>query len=337
MEKKVSIITPCYNGEKFLARYLNSILAQSYKNLELILVNDGSTDGTEEVIKFYEKKFIKNNIAFVYINKKNEGPASALNEGLKHFSGEFLIWPDSDDFLTKDSIEKRVSFLEKNPQYDMVRSDAYIVDEKNINIPVGFVSDKFPSRFKEKIFEDLFNEKTFVCPGCYMIRTEKFLAINPKREIYVYPGIGQNWQLLMPMSYAYKCGFIDEPLYNYVVRSDSHCHGDENIDLETYLNKFALHEKVLRSVIESIPVDINLYNNLITEKYVRRRLEFALRYKDKNLLKKEYKNLKNSGTSNVYDKINLIRGNFYFFDLAYRVLRKLKRFFSLNLQRGVLR
>ena len=341
MEKKVSIITPCYNGEKFLVRYLNSILSQSYKNIELILVNDGSTDGTEKIIKDFESKLKKNNMSLIYIKKSNAGPSSALNAGLKCFSGEYLIWPDSDDFLSSTSIEKRVEFLEKYPQYDLVRSDAYIFNEEDLSKPIGFASNKASSRFNENIFEDLFNENTFVCPGCYMIRTSKFLDINPKREIYVYPGAGQNWQMLMPMTYKYKCGYIDEPLYNYVVRKDSHCHCDENVDLQTYINKFKMHEAVLRNIIDGMPVNKALYNNLITEKYIRRRLELALRYKDKALLKKQYRLLKNLGTANIYDDITLVRGSFYLFDFIYKGLRKIKSYFNVNfdknLERGQVR
>lgn len=323
MEKKVSIITPCLNGEKFVKRYLDSILNQTYKNIELIFINDGSTDKTEEIVKSYISKFEKNGMKLVYIYQRNAGQAAALNKGLKLFSGEYLTWPDSDDFLAYDSIEKKVSFLEKNKQYGLVRTDAYILNEKRIEKKVEFASGKRPNRFKENIFEDIITENSYVYDGCYMIRTAAFLEVNPRREIYD-SRVGQNWQMLLPIAYKYKCGYIDEPLYSYVIRSDSHFQSDENINLETYLKKYNKHEDILRNVINSMEVDKTFYNDLITEKYTRRKLGLAVRYKDKKLLVQQYNLLKNTRRLNMRDRIMFIRGGCYPIDLAYKLLKKIK-------------
>ena len=111
MQKKVSIITPCYNGEMYVERMLNSVLEQDYNNIEFILINDGSTDKTEAIVKKYETKFKKKGIDFIYIYQSNSGQAAALNKGLAIFKGDYLTWPDSDDMLSKDSISKKVEFL----------------------------------------------------------------------------------------------------------------------------------------------------------------------------------------------------------------------------------
>lgn len=101
----VSIITPCYNGEKFVSRFLDSVLDQSYTNIELIVINDGSTDQTEQILKSYEIKFKEKGIKFIHLFQSNGGQSSAINKGLEIFSGEYLTWPDSDDILTPDAIE----------------------------------------------------------------------------------------------------------------------------------------------------------------------------------------------------------------------------------------
>lgn len=101
---------------------------QTYKNIELIFVNDGSTDKTEEIVLGYLPAFRQEGMKLIYKRQANAGQAAALNEGLKWFSGEFLTWPDSDDYLDPLSIEKRVDFLEYNPDYGLVRSNAYYVD-----------------------------------------------------------------------------------------------------------------------------------------------------------------------------------------------------------------
>lgn len=324
MLQKVSIITPCLNGENFLRRYLDSVLDQTYKNIELIFINDGSTDKTEEIVKSYICKFEQNGMDLIYVYQANAGQAGALNVGLKLFTGEYLTWPDSDDFLSSDSIDKKVKFLEKNSKYGLVRTDAYIFNEEDMKRPIGFISGKNTNRFKGNLFEDLIKEDTYVCCGCYMLRASSLLDVNPNLEIYDSRA-GQNWQMLLPITYKYKCGYIDEPLYNYVVRCDSHSHSDENISLETQIIKYCNHDNILRNVIDSMEVDKQFYNNLITEKYARRKLNLAIAYKNKILLVEQYDVLKKIGTSTIHDKITYVRGLYYVFNLTYKITTGLIR------------
>lgn len=86
----VSIITPCYNGEKYLAKFLDSILAQTYNNLEFIFINDGSVDNTEAIFDSYKNKFEKRQIKYRYIKQVNQGQAAAVNAGLKIASGKYI-------------------------------------------------------------------------------------------------------------------------------------------------------------------------------------------------------------------------------------------------------
>ena len=99
MKKLVSIITPCYNGEKYVDRFLTSVLNQTYNNIELIFVDDGSTDKTKDVVLSFKEQFEKRGYDLIYIYQKNAGQAAAINQGLKVFKGEFLMWIDSDDLM----------------------------------------------------------------------------------------------------------------------------------------------------------------------------------------------------------------------------------------------
>lgn len=102
MNPKVSIITPCYNGEHKISKFLDSLLNQTYNNIELIVVNDGSLDKTEEVINSYKEKLISKGMDFIYLYQSNQGQAAAINNALKYFTGKYLMWPDSDDvFMQK--------------------------------------------------------------------------------------------------------------------------------------------------------------------------------------------------------------------------------------------
>ena len=272
MQKKVSIITSCYNGEKHLYYFLNSILNQTYKNIEFIFINDGSTDFTEKIIKSYNKKFIKRNIKFIYVYQDNQGQAVALNNALKLFTGEYLTWLDSDDLLAPKSIEKKVDFLDKNLEYGFVRTDGNIVSENNLHKRIAYLSGKKPDRFMENIIYDLIMLKNiYVANGCYMLRTSDFLKTNPSKNIYNSRS-GQNWQMLLPIANNYKCGYIDEALFTYVIRKNSHSHSVNGYLLSS--KHSAMLKDILINVIHSIN-DINhitylkfienKYNNLIIE------------------------------------------------------------------------
>lgn len=106
--EKVSIIVPIYNAEKFIKKCIESILNQSYKNLELILVNDGSKDNSSKIINQY-----KNNKRVNIFTQKNHGAAYTRNFGLKQATGKYVTFIDSDDFIDKDYIEKYVKSFKK--------------------------------------------------------------------------------------------------------------------------------------------------------------------------------------------------------------------------------
>lgn len=110
----VSIIIPCYNGEKFINRCLNSILEQSYLDMEIIIIDDGSTDDSKQLIQKWKNIFSKKNIEIKYIYQNNKGPASAINTGLKYIEGKYLSLLDVDDIFLENSIYERVNFLEKS-------------------------------------------------------------------------------------------------------------------------------------------------------------------------------------------------------------------------------
>lgn len=128
-KKLVSIIVPMYNSEKYLDKCVNSILQQDYKKIELILVNDGSTDSTLEKINNYSKEDKR----VIVINQKNNGVSIARNNGIKKSKGEYITFIDSDDFIEKDFISYYVSLLEKTNS-DIVLSRMPIKYKDNIII-----------------------------------------------------------------------------------------------------------------------------------------------------------------------------------------------------------
>ena len=103
----VSIIIPVFNGENFVREAINSALSQTYKNIEIIVVNDGSTDNTEEVLKSYGDKI-------TFYSKPNGGVSSALNYGIKKMHGEYFSWLSHDDLYFKDKVTAEIKYLTDN-------------------------------------------------------------------------------------------------------------------------------------------------------------------------------------------------------------------------------
>jgi len=131
----VSVVMPVYNGERFLRDAIESILNQTYKNFEFIIVDDGSTDNSLKIIKEYQKK--DKRIRLIE-NKKNLGQAKSLNKGLSLAKGKYYAKIDSDDIACKTRIEKEVDFLERNNNYVVVGSNLEIIDENNNTIGYRF-------------------------------------------------------------------------------------------------------------------------------------------------------------------------------------------------------
>ena len=129
MNPKISIILPVYNAEKYLNRCFDSILSNNYKNLEIIPVNDGSKDNSQEIIEKYKNKYPE---IFNPIHQENQGIGMTRNNGLKKATGEYIMFIDNDDFIDKDYIEKHIKEVEKN-NYDIVISGyKRVSDEKTL-------------------------------------------------------------------------------------------------------------------------------------------------------------------------------------------------------------
>lgn len=108
--EKVSVIIPVYNDEKYLEKCLNSVINQTYKNLEIILIDDGSTDGTAEICEHYKDKDDRIRI----LHKQNEGIGSSRNAGLSMATGDYVLFVDGDDWIASNHIEELYKLLKKN-------------------------------------------------------------------------------------------------------------------------------------------------------------------------------------------------------------------------------
>ena len=120
---KVTVLMSVYNGEKYLREAINSILNQTFKNFEFLIINDGSTDRTMEILQCYQDPRIK-----VLNNQKNMGLTKSLNKGLELAGGEYIARMDADDISTPDRLEKQVTYMDAHPEKALLAGSAIVID-----------------------------------------------------------------------------------------------------------------------------------------------------------------------------------------------------------------
>lgn len=278
MEKLVTILTPCYNTGKYIERLLVSILSQTYSNIEMIVIDDGSTDNTKDIVNKYIQLFENRNYSLNYIYQDNQGQSVAINNGLKLVKGDYLAWPDSDDFYaTNDAITKMVERLESlSEEFAMVRCKMQILDEDNNNV-IGTRGDFAQKEEKWDLFEDCLRGNFYFYPGCYMVRFADFLSSNGL-DIYTEKDAGQNWQMFLPILYKFRCSTINEYLFNVLARSTSHSRGQYK-GVKRTLQKWDAYERTILATldkIESMPRVIkDEYKTEIKIQYVLRKFDFV--------------------------------------------------------------
>lgn len=223
----VSVLTPMYNTGKYVHRLLDSVLAQDYPRIEMIVVDDGSTDDSREVVEGYMDRFSARGYALRYVYQANAGQSVAIRNGLPLVTGEYLAWPDSDDFYAADNaISRMVSVLESSGgEFQMVRTQVTHVEDGTLR---PFRVDGLLAHEEEapSLFDDclLARNDFFYCAGSYLVRTAVLKELTGF-NIYTEKNAGQNWQLLLPVLYHYRCKTILEPLYTVVERNTSHSRG----------------------------------------------------------------------------------------------------------------
>lgn len=297
--KMVSIITPCYNGAAYIDRYAKCLLAQDYHNCQLIFMDDGSEDGSGELIQSYRERFLEKGIYLEYYRHSNSGIAYSVGKGLLYVKGDYLIWPDIDDYMPPDSISRKVGFLENNPDYGVVRTNFKVVKEGQEDKPIGHGAHGFKGRYHEHVFEDYAGRKSaWYQPGCFMIRMEAFLRSNPDR--YIYPSrAGQNIQMLFPVFYYYKCGYLEDVLYVYILHKGSM--SDKAMDgYRKTMESLKSYEKIAFYTIKHMNIpDEKKYLWMNRISYTRAYLDTAFDYSKKEDAEYFYYQLKKYGVVNL--------------------------------------
>lgn len=294
----VSVVTPCYNAGSFIHRLLDSILDQDYLYLEMYIVDDGSTDNTKSVVDEYVLKFVDKGYSLTYIYQENSGQSVAINKALKLVRGDYLVWPDSDDFYaSSNAISKMVSILDKSEDsVSMVRCLPVYLNEGSLTLHHKTANEV--EIYNEYLFEDcLFGKKRYwFVPGNYMAKMVVLDECIKERDIYTEKNAGQNWQLMLPLLYSHRCITIGEYLYSVVVRKASHSRGQYK-SFEEEEKKFQAYENTLVNTLQRISalplIEKERYIRNVSIKYLWIYFDVSLKYHHREQAKMVLQKLEN--------------------------------------------
>ena len=277
------------------------MLAQTYPAVELIFVNDGSTDSTEKIALEYGEKLKAKGYRFLYIYQDNAGQSAAINQGLKVFTGDYLNWTDSDDYIPANSIETRVSFLENHPEAGLVIGRSVVMDDISYT-KIGMIQETGLDRTQPRQLIEDFLKSQMSCTCCCstMVRSSMFRDSMPNPlQIEAPREIGQNYQLFIPIMFKYPTYYIPDVLGYYVVHSDSHSHSRKTFEQKLHIQDVAM--ETLKSIANSIKADEadrKWLMRKIEEYDGKNRLEILQHHKRSDGLRGIISGLKNAG---VYD------------------------------------
>lgn len=206
MKSKVSIIMPVLNGEKYIVEAIESILAQTYKNYELVAVNDGSTDRTCEILHQYQDR-----LELRYVRHPvNKGIAVSVNDGIRNSTGEYITFLDHDDIWFPYMLETQVENLESDPKFGMVHSDFQTIDAGGTVIEESVAHCRDRKRPSGDVFRELFMD-SFIAASSVLIRKECFDRLGGFDESLVWG----DYHLWLRIARHYRIGYVPKVLTKY--------------------------------------------------------------------------------------------------------------------------
>ncbi|HBR16749.1 MAG TPA: hypothetical protein DD725_03930 [Deltaproteobacteria bacterium] len=207
---KVSVVIPVYNQEAYIAECIESVLAQTCRNFEIVVVDDGSTDETPHVLAKYAGK-VK------MICQGNSGGASALNTAIRNSSGEYIAWVSSDDVFLPTKLEEQIKFFNTYPDIDLVYTDFYVIDSK------GNILEEVYCRSFDDRREALLNmiNRCYINGSTVMFKRSCIDRVGCFDESFRYSA---DWDLWFRMLWNFKFGHIAKPLIKYRVHAANLTH-----------------------------------------------------------------------------------------------------------------
>lgn len=253
--EKVSIIIPAYNASKTIEKCLHSIINQTYKDIEIIVVNDGSDDDTEEVVN----RICKNDPRIVLINQVNQGVSSARNQGINTSNGIYIMFVDCDDWLEENMVEVMVNTLEEK-NVDVVRCNFF--DDYSNYTKIGEMYDLSNKTILKKDFDKYNVQRHFLMAKepiknlVMLLLIKKDIIINNEiyfdKNLFMLEDVYFYQKLFSVINSVY---FLDRPLYHYYENDNSVTHSSEKYEkmicgvilTNEIINKFFSENNILNN------------------------------------------------------------------------------------------
>ena len=256
MIEKVSVIIPSYNRAKTIRRAVDSVLSQTFKDLQVIVVDDGSSDNTEEVMEFY-----KDIPRVTYIkHPKNFGACAARNTGISAVEGAYTAFLDSDDCWLPEKVEKQMAFL-KEQDADIVFCSVKRIDKNGEELyPKEIKTDKNTSI---ETLHRMFLRGNFISTGMFLGKSECFKETLFDESL---PRL-QDWDIAIRLSAKYKMVHLHEPLAEYYIQADSISMNHQKLYqaskmiFEKYYDEFKKDPEAYANICETIAISMIMIGN----------------------------------------------------------------------------
>lgn len=290
MSYKVSVIVPVYNAEEYLEKCIESILSQTLRNIEIILINDGSKDSSGSICEKYKE--IDERINVIHI--ENAGVSNARNIGIKNSTGEYIVFCDSDDYVNKKWCEKLYNSARMNPECMVVCGINIHNQRKKCNIIEKLIinSNENISYINKSDFYILFKNNIFNGPCNKIFQRDILIKNNIRYDVNLSLGEDMLFNLEYLNKIKDKIIVLNECLYNYILTDK------ESLDNKYYTNLFDIYDRLYSELYKSMKInkcDMNIYEKLYWKNYfymIEKSLlnTFSKKNKDSLIKKLKYNN-----------------------------------------------
>lgn len=213
-EPLVSIITPVYNGESYIQETIESVLNQSYQNWEMIIVNNGSTDSSAQIVNSIDDKRIR----LLELDSNSGGPAKPRNIGIDNAKGKYMAFLDADDVWLPLKLEKQITYLEENEDVDICYTLAYIIDQDSKKQHL-FNNQRFYNKLKYLISKkNILFYTNYININSVVMKNTKVIKFEEDRNLVAL----EDWKYWIDNQQDNKnLQLLDEILLHYRVHSNS--------------------------------------------------------------------------------------------------------------------
>ncbi len=274
---KVTVLMSVYNGERFLREAIDSILNQTYKNLEFLIINDGSTDRSREIILSYGDPRIR-----LIDNEKNIGLTRSLNKGLGLARGEYIARMDADDISLPNRLETQFEYMEAHPNIGLVGSCCITIDEDHNPIGEGDKNSR-PLSHKELVKNHLRGHH-YVAHGAFFFRKSIVDYVGMYDEDFM---VTQDMDFVLRVSERFEIANVPKVLYKWRMSKENL--SSKNIDLRIRYIYLAINKALLRKA-EMISLTVfgyGIFERLLSAYYRLIAVYRCWRYRLDELKKKD--------------------------------------------------